>query len=221
MTTYCKLGLTIYIGAILLNGPVAGRQLPNDLQNKLVALQTDFEQQAVKADNLQKGAATDLERLGTIREIAAPRQATESDVGGTNLRMGFDGMAIFLQTFSVEAGLNRDSCRILEGVIGSILAGERYNKLDAALQQLETAQSGRDRAMKVLTQHFDQVVGVLQLARQDRLGSTTASALDATDAFIVSQRLSNGTLVNQYEEEIKPGTQALREIVDKLARSGG
>jgi hypothetical protein len=216
-----KSWLAITLCLAFLNGYSAGRQLPTDLQDKLVKLQADFEKEAAKADELQKRSQTDLKAINTIREIAAPKQASASDISGTNLLMGLDGMTIFLQTFSVEAGLNRDSFRILEGVMNSILAGERYKKLDEALQELETTQSKRDNAMRVMPQHFDQVVGVLQLARQGSHDSTVQSAFEVLDALIAAQRLVNGVLVDQYEEGIKPGTQALREIVDKLAKGGG
>ena len=219
--TCIKSWLAITICLAFSNGYSAGRQLPTDLQNKLVRLQTDFENRQRRTTSFRKDLRPTSGAINTIREIAAPKQASGSDISGTNLLMGLDGMTIFLQTFSVEAGLNRDSFRILEGVIDSILAGERYKKLDEALQELETMQSKRDNAMRVMTQHFDQVVGILQLARQGSHDSTVLSAFDALDALIASQRLINGAIVDEYVEGIKPGTQALREIVDKLAKSGG
>jgi hypothetical protein len=221
MNTCCKLGLGFYLCSMLINGSAAGRQLPNDLAAKLAAFQSDCGKEAAKADDAQKQAQVDLGRIRTLREIAAPKEASASNLSGATLQMGLDGMDIYLRLFSGEAGNNRDALRVLAEIAENILAGERYIKLDAALQLLERSETTRDSSIKAVGKHFDQVLGILQVARQRNPDSTGASVLDAVDVFIVGQKASNSLIVNQYEQAIKPGTQALREIVDKLAKTGG
>jgi hypothetical protein len=221
MNTYSKVVTGICLNLIFGNLIAAGRQLPTDLVQKLSSLQTEFGKEAAKADNVQKEAVINLGRIRELRKIATPKQGSASNLGGAHLLMGIDGMDIYLRTFGGEAGSNRDALKLLAAIIGSILAGERYLKLDAALQELEKSEQTREANLKTVGKHFEQVVGVLQLARKSNQDSAGASVLDALDVFLIGQKADNTLIVDQYQDGIKAGTQAIREIVDKLAKAGG
>jgi hypothetical protein len=184
--------------------------LPLQVAKKLVAVRSAFAEEAAKSEQMR----SDSEKFD--------RQLTETDSAVSESRNTF--VPIVVSGLKIQNGLthslvdsNTAAYLQLELIADGIIARKGYTELDASLLNLENTFSDRDNDCKRLEQQEKVLSQVMESAKNesatDGEGRDIVSMLDSA---VIAISMTTDQVIADYRNKVKPGTEALRGIVDKL-----
>jgi hypothetical protein len=224
MTSFKQIGVAavavtiLFIAACDKQGRTQGRQIPPDTAKSLAKLDVEFGKRSKLANEWVDELESRQSVLKQLREIVSSDVAARSTASGGLFLIAMDGMEIGRRALEAEARSNRDAFKILSLVSAGILDGTGYIQLDQNLLAVEEGESKRGANLAGFRQHIDRVDGYLVLSAGASGSSLLSEPLGVAHSAITSQRLHINQIASDYEQGIKPGTKALRRIVDQLPK---
>jgi hypothetical protein len=159
--------------------------------------------------------------VSDLRRRVSADSGIQSPKSEVYLMLALDGLLLGCQSAHADAVLNQSALLILDGVTRGLLTSSGYLALDRQLLLLEQSESQRDETIGKLQPHFDRIDALFLLAEKALDASDNGGVMGAIKAgreALLLLRLTDGKLIADYEQVIKPGTRSLRSIVDVLPK---
>jgi hypothetical protein len=209
--------LFVVIAVALKNGWVhtntSAAQLPQEIVERLVALRSHLAEEATKSEQMSSDSDRFDGQLNQLGSAAADSKNTFVPIVVRGLRIQ-NGLTHSLILFNTSAYLQ------LELIADGIVARDGYTELDERLLKLENSFGDQDNVCSRLMQQEKLLSQAMESAKNESETNGEREIVSLLDAGVIDSSITTDQTIAAYREKIKPGTEVLRGIVDKIAKMG-
>ncbi len=206
-------GLKVAFANRLFDRTSSSIEPPPELMSKLISFRQDLDKES------QKSAADGSDIETNIKRFKGVRDALIGSGSGSNqlVPILIDGLELQSEATLAQNRFNTASLMQMELAANAMVTGEGYAGTDPELQQLETRFPEQDKFCESLESPEKRISQLMESIESDT--DTNSESKRLLRAAVTLGGIEADKEIGVYREDIKPGTQVLRDILDKLVKN--